>query len=439
MKTSHLKWKQLLGGALAFLLCATFEVHAQVRTGGGGGGGGFGFGGFGGGGGGGFRGGGASTASTYNNNGSVGAATFAIDPTTHAIVFTADAKTAEQIKALIATLDRPKPQVLIKVVFLEVQHDNTSDIGIEGGWTGGAGNNMVANAANVFGLSDLNSGTSTSILSSFLGKINGVSSNSSSSSVTSTRTLNALGQPVGSLATPGAGMYQILGSDFQATLRAIATAGKFQLLSRPSVLARDGQQARIVVGQKVPLVTSVSYNNSVNGPTVPIVNIQYTDVGIILNVTPFIGANGEVEMIIQPSTTSVNPTESQVIAPGVSAPFLDERSADTVVVTPDGQTVVVGGLMQNSKSSSESKIPFLGDIPLLGNLFKSKSKADAKSELLIFLTPHVIQLPGQLAAVSDTESKQWIPPDSFSEQELNKFLERPPQKADTTPAIHKSK
>jgi len=415
MKTTHLKWKQLLSGALLILLCATFEVHAQVRTGGGGGGGGFGFGGFGGGGGGnGFRGGNnAASSSQYNNNGAVGSATFAIDPTTHAIVFTADAKTAEQIKALIASLDRPKPQVLIKVVFMEVQHNNSSDIGVEGGWTGNKAGNALS-AANIFGLSGLNS-----VVTNF----------------------NAMGQQFSTSLTPASGgpsgMYQILGSDFQATLRAIAQAGKFELLSRPSVLARDGQLARIVVGQRVPLPTSVSYNTDVNG-TIPIVNITYTDVGIILNVTPFIGANGDVEMIIQPSTTSVSTTQSQPIAPNVSAPYLDERSADTVVVTPDGQTVVVGGLMQNTKSSSESKIPFLGDIPLLGNLFKSKAKADSKSELLIFLTPHIIQLPNQLAAVSDAERTQWISPKSFSEMELDKFLEQAPQKSDTTKAPRKS-
>ena len=135
MKTKQLKWKQLLAGVGIFLLCSMLEVHAQVRTGGGG---------FGGGG----RGG--NTASTYNNNGAVGSATFSVDPDTHSIIFTADAKTAEQIKEVIASLDRPKPQVLIKVVFMEVQHNNSSDIGVEGGWTGGAGDNRLVSAANVF-------------------------------------------------------------------------------------------------------------------------------------------------------------------------------------------------------------------------------------------------------------------------------------------------
>jgi general secretion pathway protein D len=115
----------------------------------------------------------------------------------------------------------------------------------------------------------------------------------------------------------------------------------------------------------------------------------------------------------------------------VYAPNLNKRSANTVVVTPDGQPVVIGGLISNDKSSSESKVPLLGDIPLLGNLFKFTNKSDAKSELLIFLTPHIIQMPSQLAAMSTKETSQTpmiTSTNSFSEKELDRFLERVPVK-----------
>jgi general secretion pathway protein D len=230
--------------------------------------------------------------------------------------------------------------------------------------------------------------------------------------------------------TPGTagpqGIYQIAGNDFQATLRAIATAGRSQVLSRPSILARDGQLAKIVVGQSVPLPTSVSYSTS-GSTTIPIVNVTYTDVGIILNVTPFIGDNHLVEMIIQPQISAVNLTQSQTIAPGVSAPYLDIRSADTVVVTPDGQPVVIGGLISNDKSSTDSKIPFLGDIPFFGALFKTSSKTAAKTELLMFLTPHIVETPTMLGAMSTREQHQTpIINDSVPEEELDHFLERVP-------------
>jgi general secretion pathway protein D len=407
MKTN--KNRKYLGGALALLLCAAMEIHAQQRTGGGGGGG---FGGFGG-----FVGFGgfnnfnrnnasSSTSSEYNNNGSVGNATIYVDPDTKNIIVIADQPTSEQISNVIASLDRPKPQVLINVVFLEVQHNNSLDVGVEGAFGKGIGNNMSGNAANVFGLSGLNT-----IVTNF------------------SAVGPAMATPALSPSTAGGanGFYQILGSDFQATLRAIASAGKVEVLSRPSILARDGQPATILVGQQVPLITGVSYT-AVGNSTIPINNVQYTPVGIQVNVTPYISADGYVEMIVTPQDSEIDPTQTEPIAAGVNAPVIDTRTADTVVVTPDGLPVVIGGLMMNDKTSSTSKIPILGDIPLLGNLFKHKTSSDTKNELMIFLTPHIVRLPSQLPALAVSEQKQMLVPKSFSESELDRFLERVPVK-----------
>ena len=123
----------------------------------------------------------------------------------------------------------------------------------------------------------------------------------------------------------------------------------------------------------------------------------------------------------------------------VFAPIIDKRSADTVVVTPDGQTVIIGGLMQNQKTQSESKIPFLGDIPLLGNLFKRKVKSNTETELMIFLTPHIVYQPSQLAALSASErGRAEMAPKAFSEQELNRYLDALPDK-DSVPPGKKNK
>jgi len=394
--------KKILGTA-ALLVCATTGLHAQQGGGNRFGGGGFG-GGFGGGNNNGNR--GAAGSGQYNPNGAVGGATVMVDPDTHNIVFSTDEDTAAQIRQVLQNLDRPKPQVLIKVVFLEVDHNDSTDIGIDGsfGHQLGGGTNfpIFGTAANVFGLNGLNSLTTN---------FNAVGANTA---------IPALTQ-----GSPGAGMYQILGSDFQATLRAIATAGRAQLLSRPSILARDGQPATIVVGQSVPLVTSVSYSGLAN---LPVNNVTYTDVGIILKVTPYISSEGYVEMIVSPQNSSIDSTLSIPIATGVNAPVIDVSSADTVIVTPDSQTVVIGGLMKNNKASSESKVPLLGDIPILGNLFKRKTTATTKTELMIFLTPHIIQAPGQLAAVATHEQNHMLTPKSYSEEELNRFLEKVPLK-----------
>jgi general secretion pathway protein D len=242
---------------------------------------------------------------------------------------------------------------------------------------------------------------------------------------------------------PGAagngGLYQVLGNNFTATVQALATAGKAQVLSRPSILARDGQMAEIVVGQSIYLPSSVSFTAvGGTGTTIPAINGSYQNVGIQLDVTPFIGANSLVQMILEPQITSIDSsTPGQVIEGGsvfasaVYAPNLNKRSANTVVVTPDGQPIVIGGMIQNQKSSNESKVPLLGDIPLLGNLFKYSAKSNAKTELLIFLTPHIVQMPSQLAAMSTRETGQTpmiTNTNSFSEQELDRFLDRVPVK-----------
>jgi general secretion pathway protein D len=230
-----------------------------------------------------------------------------------------------------------------------------------------------------------------------------------------------------------------LGNNFTATVQALATAGKAQVLSRPSILARDGQMAEIVVGQSIYLPSSVSFTAvGGTGTTIPAINGSYQNVGIQLDVTPFIGANSLVQMILEPQITSIDSsTPGQVIEGGsvfasaVYAPNLNKRSANTVVVTPDGQPIVIGGMIQNQKSSNESKVPLLGDIPLLGNLFKYSAKSNAKTELLIFLTPHIVQMPSQLAAMSTRETGQTpmiTNTNSFSEQELDRFLDRVPVK-----------
>jgi len=406
-----------LSASVALVLAGALTLQAQQRFGGGGGFGGFG--GFGGGNRGfGGSGGGSSTAASYNNNGTVGNAVITVDPDTHNIVVTADAVTAAQIRDVLAKLDAPKPQVLIKVVFMEVDHNNDLDLGVEGGWIGN-NNGLSQSAGNVFGLSGLNS-----VVTNF----------------------NALGHPAGSALSssstsallPYGNFYQVAGSDFQATLRAVAATGKAQILSRPSILARDGQLAQIVVGQSIYLPTGVTFSQAGTGTaTYPIINGSYQNVGIILNVTPYIGDNRLVEMIVAPETSSIDTaSQGQVIAGGgflggtpIYAPNLDIRSANTVVVTPDAQPVVIGGLIGSNKSSSDTKVPILGDIPLLGNLFKYSSKADSKTELLIFLTPHIVNAPAQLVTMSANETGQ-APSitNSVSELELEQFLEHVPVK-----------
>jgi general secretion pathway protein D len=308
-----------------------------------------------------------------------------------------DKDTTEAVSQVISNLNRPKPQVLIKVVFLEVTYNKGVDIGIEGTITRNINSGVTNTGSSLFGLAQ-----------------QGITPNSAG--------VNTL---------PGAGIYTISGNNFTATLRAIEEVGKVQILSRPTILARNNQQANIVVGQEVPLITSVTYDtfgNEHNG-------IQYQQVGIILQVTPFISDNGMVEMILAPQISEVDATHSQAIAyatngAAITAPYIDIRSANTVVVTPDGQTVVIGGLMQDSKSSTDSKVPILGDIPVIGALFHHKLTENSKTELIILLTPYVVRTPEDLARMSNDErGRTELSPKAFPQKEFNEYMDPGPTPA----------
>lgn len=343
------------------------------------------------------------TTREYPNNTQVGDATISIDPETRKIIVVTDDETNLQIKDVIQSLDQPRPQVLIKVVFLEVTHNNSSDIGVEGGYVKNIGGGNSASVLNSFGASSLGVAST--------GLVN-----------------NALGQNIQSLSPtpPGAGLYQILGSDFQVALRAIAQAGKAEILSRPSILARNNQPATISLGQQVPLVSNTRFD-AVNGQ---INTVSYQNVGIILRVTPFITPDGLVEMIVSPETSQLADRSVWVpISKDALAPVINSRLADTVVVVPDGQTVIIGGLMENQVTMSESKIPLLGDIPWLGNAFKRKQKQNVKTELMIFLTPQIVAAPSQLAGMTADERKNsMLKPKAIGEDELHRIIDGLPVK-----------
>ena len=389
MTNQHGKLRKPLAWIIAISLGAVLQVHAQrtgntggQRTQGGNRGGQTG---------GAARsvGGAGGGSRSYYPNGTVGEATISSDPESRRLIVITDDETSQYISQVITNLDRPKPQVLIKVVFLEVTYNKGLNIGIEGSYSKQFGNANTGSVQQIFGLASQGANPTP----------------------------------------PGAGLYQLMGTDFTATLRAIASAGKTEVLSRPSILARNSQQAVITVGQEIPLVTNTRFDTAGN----QINTIQYQDIGIILRVTPFITSDGMVEMIVSPEISNLT-DQSIPISGGnnpVSAPVIAKRSADTVVVTGDGQTIIIGGLMANAKTATDSKIPFLGDIPGLGLLFKHKVNVSTKTELMIFMTPQIVMNPAQLAGLTAREkSEVELVPKSFSEKELNRFIDGLPKRGE---------
>jgi general secretion pathway protein D len=322
----------------------------------------------------------SSTSQQSRKAGLPGDALIQYDADSGSLIIVTDEETNKHIGQVVKSLDRPVPQVLIKVLFLEVTHTNDVNLGFEGAWTKKTTHNF-----------------STQVDTQSISDAFGVASQ-----------------------TTG-GFYKILTQDLNLTLRALAEVTKFEVLSRPSVLTRNNKEATINVGQQVPIITNstVSALGNVNN------TVQYVDLGIILTVTPHISEDGLVAMDVAPEISALT-DQTVPIGNNNEAPVFSKRSATTSVVVPDGCTVVIGGLMEDNNTNNTKKLPILGYIPVLGGAFRSKSDSKTKTELLIFLTPHVVQGANQLEAMSITEKgKALLPSKAFKETEINRFLDIP--------------
>lgn len=279
------------------------------------------------------------------------------DQDTNTLLVATATKYEQRVRDIIKQLDRPVPQVLIKVLIAEVTHDNSDDLGLD------------------FSVLNTRASGNGQSLSSNLG-------NAAAATVNGGLAVN------------------VLESNLTATLHALATAGKLDVLSRPYILASDNQEANITVGQEVPFITQSrtdTLGNLIN-------TVQYQTIGIVLDVTPHVNNQGLVVMDVSPQISSQSDTSIQ-IQQGVFAPVFNNRSAQSRVAIKDGETIVIGGLMQDQKTQTVTKLPILGNIPLLGLLFQRNQVTKTKTELLIFMTPHVAQLPDRLRPMTQDEMK----------------------------------
>jgi general secretion pathway protein D len=290
---------------------------------------------------------------------------------------------------VIKKLDIRRRQVFVEAVIMEISLDKSRDLGAEfrgAVQTGGSG---AAISGTNFG---------------FTGGVNDLYSAISAGNVLAFS---------GTGLTLGGTMGKVKLSDgtevpaITAVLRAAETRDNVNILSSPHLLTLDNKEAEIIVGENIPFITSTS-RDSTNLANV-INTVERKDVGITLRITPHIHESEFVNLeIYQESSAVKSTTDSSTVGPTTT-----KRSAKTSVLVKNGDTVVMGGMMQETFSTSESQVPLLGDIPLLGNLFKYKSISRKKTNLLIFLTPHVIKEPKDLAEVSEKQQKKM---DTFIEQ-----------------------
>jgi general secretion pathway protein D len=300
---------------------------------------------------GGGRGGGGGTTSTSSSTSVTDEVYIEADEDTNSLIIMTSSKNYEKIKNIIELLDIPIPQVLIKVLLAELTTKNGIDIGVD--WTV-------------------------------------TSTNGNGDSVTS-------GFNYSPKATEGLTSHIIQG-DLDITLRALQETGKLNVLSRPYIMTSNNQTATINVGQRYPFITDSQITDTGNINN----TVAYEQIGIILEVTPTINADGLVIMDVNPSITTAL-ADTVKISDQVNATIFATRLAQCRVAVPNGQTVVVGGLMQDTDSEGVEKIPLLGDLPLLGGLFKRTIAVKEKTELLIFLTPQVAEDINDLERISGFE------------------------------------
>ncbi len=259
------------------------------------------------------------------------------EPTSNTLLISGSPRFFRTIWEMVRELDQPPPQVMIQVLLAEVQLDDKTELGVEWSLIGHPDERTIG-ARTSFGID-----------------------------------------------TTGFN-FSVSSGDFHLLLRALQSQGRVEVLSTPRIVAVDNLPAQINIGQEVPYVTSSReteagsvFNTIANRP-----------VGTILALTPRINPDGFVTLHVRPEISSLS--ESTVdISEGLKAPIFNTRFAETDVTVQDGHTIVIGGLITKKKENREDKVPLLGDIPLLGWLFKSTRVVTERTELLVILTPRILR------------------------------------------------
>jgi general secretion pathway protein D len=286
-------------------------------------------------------------------------ATITADEATNTLVITAPPEQLDAIKAMLCELDIQPPQVYISSIIAEVAVTDDNSLGFQ--WQNLTSQYTWANGDITTGAFGTNFG---------LGGEDTVSEGLS-----------------GVIVGPG---------DFNALLTAIGKDSHFKVLSTPSIFTSNNQPAEINVSNSTPYAVSVT----VSSTGIPVTNVGYRDVGIRLLVTPRISQGGTVHMEVQ--VFADEPGE-YVIVGGLQQPSFRTRTASATVNIQHGYTVVLGGLMRDTITSSSTKVPLLGDIPLVGALFRSSTRHKEKAELLVFLTPRIVRTPAEAQQLSQEE------------------------------------
>jgi general secretion pathway protein D len=277
------------------------------------------------------------------------------DPATNSLLITADADTMESLLSVIKRLDIRRAQVLVEAIIVEIRDDLSRELGVE--WAAFKQGKVLAASQNAGVLANV---------------LQGAREND----------ITALASLTGQ--TIGFGGVGSNGVNFAGLINFFQGNSDANVLSTPSLLTTDNNEAQISIGQNVPFVTG-SFTASGGDSTDPFQTIQREDVGISLKVTPQINEGDTVILEIEQEVSSISNSSA------ASDLITNERKISTKVIAQDGETIILGGLISDDVQQQEQKVPFLGDIPLLGGLFRNNSTSVTKSNLMVFLRATIIR------------------------------------------------
>ena len=183
------------------------------------------------------------------------------------------------------------------------------------------------------------------------------------------------------------GIGTLANDDYEVLIEALDTVGRTNILSNPRITVINNEEAKILVGSNKPYVTSQT-TQSASGPATTAETVNFIEVGVKLFVTPTIHGDGYVTMKIRPEVSSA--ANSLTTSTNNEIPIVETSQAETTVMVKDGATIVIGGLIKEEDARTINKVPLLGDVPLLGHVFRSESKTKEKTEIVIFLTPKIV-------------------------------------------------
>ena len=281
----------------------------------------------------------------------VGGGRITVDIAGNRLLFFGTASEFQRIQQLLRQLDTPPSQILIEVTVAEVTLTDDSQFGIEYQLR-----QAIDNGLAVFGTT-------------------------------------------GGLGIGGGGFnFDFTGDDLLVALNALATNQKVNVLSTPRLVARSGGAASIQVGTDVPVITSqraTEFNQGGAGTDV-LQSVTYRQTGVLLNVEPIVYGDDRIDLTVTQEVSSTTTSAT----PGIASPTISNRSIDTQISLREGQTAVLGGLMQDNYTRNVTGIPFLKDIPGVGTLFKSTNANTTKTELLIFVTPYILRSDDQIESAT---------------------------------------